>query len=248
MVVIAAFAIIVSLIGGFYTIKDQPKSEISLATGAGGAVGRSRIDVKPASEIEEDHFIKQKFDFSCGSAALATLLRFYLGEELTEKQVIQGLLKYGDAEQISKRRAFSLLDMKMFVKALGYEGEGYKVDLEELKTLGKPCIVRIKIYEYNHFSILKGVYKGHVFLTDPWRGDISFTVDEFEDMWFDKIIFMVSKEGVNGLRALRLKEEDLRFIDEDAARRIIFDRTPPATNREQRLINDVPGKYQYYGK
>lgn len=248
MVVVAAFAIVLSLIGGFYTIKDQPKSEINLAIGAAGGEGRIRFDVKPVSEIEGSHMIKQRYDYSCGSAALATLLDFYLGEKFTEKQVIQGLLQYGDAEQIAKRRAFSLLDMKRFVNVLGYQGEGYKVDMEELKTLDKPCIVPIKIYDYRHFAILKGVHKGHVFLTDPWRGDISFTVDEFEDMWYEKVIFMVFKEGRTGLKALRLKEEDLRFIDEDAVRRIIFDHTPTVTNREQRLINDAPGVYQHYGK
>jgi len=247
MVVLAAFAIILSLTAGFYSIKDQPPSEMNLAIGA-GATGRIRINVKPFSEIEADHFIKQGFDYSCGSAALATLLRFYLGEKFTEKQVIQGLLQHGDSEQIAKRRAFSLLDMKKFVNAIGYQGVGYKADIDDLKALDKPCLVPIKIFDYRHFAVLKGISKGHVFLTDPWRGDISFTIAEFKDSWYENVIFVVSPQGGKELNNLRLKEEDLRYIDEDAAREIIFDHTPPSTNREERLIRDVPGKYQQYGK
>lgn len=247
MVVIAAFAIILSLCAAFYPIQPQPKSEVNLAV-APGAQGRMRVDVKPHSEIEKDHFIKQNFDYSCGSAALAILLRFHLGEKFTEKQVIQGLLQYGDSEQIAKRRAFSLLDMKKFVTVLGYQGVGYKADLDDLKALDKPCLVPIKIFDYRHFVVLKGVHKGHVFLTDPWRGDISFTLEQFQEAWYDNVIFVVSREGSKGLDALRLKDSDLRFIDEDEARRIVLDRQMPETNREQRLINNNPGKYQYYGK
>ena len=247
-VVLAAFAIILTMTAGFYPIKDEPGTEMNLAFGA-GQQGRIRTNVKPHSEIEGDHFIKQSFDYSCGSAALATLLNFYLGEKLTEKQVIQGLLQHGDSQLIAQRRAFSLLDMKKFVTVLGYQGVGYKADLDDLKTLGKPCLVPIKIFDYRHFAVLKGVYMGHVFLTDPWRGDISFTLDEFRDMWYENVIFVVSPaEGGTELTALRLKESDLRFIDEDGARKIIFDHPPALTNRAERLIIDVPGKYQYYGK
>lgn len=247
MVVIAAFAIVLSLLAGFYTIQPQDKSEMRLAPG-NGAQARLRVNVRPYADIEGDHFIKQNFDYSCGSAALAILLRFQLGEKLSEKQVIQGLLRYGDSEQIAKRRAFSLLDMKRFVGVLGYQGVGYRADLEDLKTLEGPCLVPIKVFDYRHFAVLRGVAKGHVFLTDPWRGDLSFTLAEFKDNWYDNVLFTVSREGSRGLSALRLKEADLRVIDEDEARRIVLDKALPNNSREQRLIVDNPGKYQYYGR
>lgn len=247
MVVIAAFAIVLSLLAGFYPLLPQPAKEMNLAVGD-GQQGRLRVDVKPLSELEGDHFIKQNFDFSCGSAALAILLRFQMGERLTEKQVIQGLLRYGDSEQIAKRRAFSLLDMKRFVTVLGYQGVGYRAELEDLKTVDGPCLVPIKIFEYRHFAVLRGCAKEHVFLTDPWRGDISFTLAEFKDIWYDNVLFMVSREGSKGLSALRLKESDLRFIDEDEARRIVLDRDFQDNNRDRRIIVDNPKVFQHYGK
>jgi len=141
--------------------------------------------------------------------------------------------------------------MKKFVKVLGYQGDGYKVDLEDLKTLNTPCIIPIKIFDYRHFVVFKEVYKGHIFLADPWRGDISFTLEEFYDKWYEKVIFVVStKDAGKVLTLLQLKENDLNFIDEDTAREIIFDRTNPsataAAEREFKQMVDVPGEYQYY--
>ena len=152
MVVAAAVAIVVALLSGFYPLKDEPPAEMNLAVGT-LEQGRIRANVKPLSEIEGDHFIKQSFDYSCGSAALAILLKFYLGEKFTEKQVIQGLLQYGDSEMIAKRRAFSLLDMKKFVSVLGYQATGYKADLEDLNTMDKPCLVTVRISDYRHFAV-----------------------------------------------------------------------------------------------
>jgi predicted double-glycine peptidase len=248
VVIAAIFAVIVSFTSSIYPLQDQPKSEINLTVP--GPAGHIRTYVNPLSEIKKEHFIKQGFDFSCGSAALAMLLNFYLGEKFTEKQVMQGLLHYGDIDQIKKRQAFSLLDMKRFVKVLGYEGEGWKVDIEDFKDIDKPCIIPIKIFNYRHFVVFKGIYKGHVFVTDPWRGDISFTVDEFYERMYEKAIFIVSKDKGPVLNGLRLTKDDLNFIDEDAAREIIFDHTNPsataAAEREFKQIVDVPGKYQYY--
>jgi len=38
--------------------------------------------------------------------------------------------------------------------------------------------------------VFRGIYKGHVFLTDPWRGDISFIFDEFYDKWYEKVFLL----------------------------------------------------------
>ena len=249
LVIAAMFAVLVSFTSSIYTLQDQPKSEINITVPGPGS-GNLRTNVKPASEMNKDHLVKQSYDFSCGSAALAIVLNFYLGEKLTEKQVIQGLLHYGDAGQISKRQAFSLLDMKKFIKALGYQSEGYRGDIEDLKTLATPAIIPIKIMEYRHFVVFRGIYKGHIFLADPWRGDISFTLDQFNDIWYDKVIFVVTNEGGPTLSALKLNLEDLRFIDEDAARETIFGNAirpeVAAAEKEFKQLVDIPREYQYY--
>ena len=77
LVIAAIFAILVGFTGN--AIIDQPKSEIHLPV-PGPGPGYIRAYVDPLSEINKSHLIKQGYDFSCGSAALAILLNFYLGE------------------------------------------------------------------------------------------------------------------------------------------------------------------------
>jgi predicted double-glycine peptidase len=252
-VIAAIYAILVSFTSSIYPMLDQPKSEIDIAVSGPGS-GYIRTYVNPSSEIKKDHSIKQGYDFSCGSASLAIILNFYLGEKFTEKQVIQGLLHYGDVEKISKRQAFSLLDMKKFVTVLGYQGDGYEGELDDLKSLTTPCIVPIKIFEYNHFVVFRGIHNGHVFVADPWRGDSSYTINDFYDMWGTKdgkkVMFVVSKENGQVLSNLRLKEEDLNFINEDEARQIIFaNKNNPETassEREFKLLQDAASEKYYY--
>jgi len=250
LVIAAIFGILVSFTSDVAVLREQPPPEIQLSV-PGPGPGFIRTHVYPLSEINKDHLVKQTYDFSCGSAALAILLNFYLGEKFSEKQVIQGLLHYGDVEQIQKRQAFSLLDMKKFVTVLGYKGEGYRVEIDDLKELHTPCILPIKIFDYRHFVVFRGIYDGHVFLADPWRGDISFTLYDFEKAWYEKVIFVVSRQdNVPVLNKLRLKPEDLVYIDEDRARKAIFgnqvDPRVAVSEHELKQIIDAQGQYQYY--
>jgi len=227
MEILAAFAIILSLIAGFQPLKTQPKDEVSFTVETNPSI-RIREGIESKEELSSRRIVKQNYDYSCGSAALATLLNFHLGEELTERQVINGLLQYGNSEKIAQRRAFSLLDMKRFVGALGYKGVGFKASIEDLRELEEPCILPIKIYDYRHFTVFKGYFDGHIFLSDPWRGNISFREDEFFEKWYNNVIFMINPGNVDLPTAMTLKEEDLQYIDEEMANFILFERGVPA--------------------
>jgi len=245
MHVLAAFVIIIALYSGFHPINDAPKNELTVTTDGADRV-KVRDTVVSLEDLKKQNVVQQTYDYSCGSAALATLLNFHFGENFDERQVIQGLLRHGDSEKIAQRRAFSLLDMKRFVAVLGYKGVGYKAEYEDLTTLDRPCILPIKIFGYRHFAVFRGIHKGHVFLADPWRGNISFTKDEFLEKWYQNVIFIVYPEGAREINLLSLREGDLRFIDEDDARKIIFDPALDVKPPVDRWIDDQPGERQVY--
>src|SRR4051812_6202207 len=53
----------------------------------------------PVRSLLEQRFesvIQQKWDISCGAAALATLLTFQLGDRVSEREVAQGMLRRTD--------------------------------------------------------------------------------------------------------------------------------------------------------
>jgi hypothetical protein len=219
--------IFAGLIAGFHPFGSSPPGEINLAVGTDEAL-RIYHSVVPVSETTHACLMKQNFDYSCGSAALGTLLNHYLGENFTERQIIHGLMEYGDKEQIKKLRAFSLWDMQKFVDILGYKAGGYNAELSDLMNPELwPCIVPIELFGYRHFVVLKAIHKGHVFVADPWRGNGSYTVEQFTEMWYHNILFRIYPKYGKGSSCLSLKETDLRFIDKDMQKTLMFDVNQP---------------------
>jgi uncharacterized protein len=239
LVIFFGFLIVIALLNPFYPLQSAPRNELRLVAGTQAAPVTLHPDLKSRAEFTDAHLVKQQFDYSCGSAALATLLNYYLGEKLTERQIIAGLVEYGDKKQIERLRAFSLLDMKRFVEKLGYKGTGYKAEIADLKTLGKPCIVPVEIFGYQHFCVFRGIVQDHVFLADPYMGNISVPVEKFRQMWQRNVAFVVT-DGDIVHSALTLKEEDLRIIDLDATRRALDNFQPPSVMMgNMRLDRDV---------
>ncbi|MDP3828210.1 MAG: hypothetical protein Q8Q74_16780, partial [Polaromonas sp.] len=66
------------------------------AVGLGGVIpgaGAIHKNVLSMREMRYVDMVPQKTDFSCGAAALATILNYAYGQKLTEDEVIQGLLQ-----------------------------------------------------------------------------------------------------------------------------------------------------------
>ena len=113
--------------------------------------------------------VRQRYDFSCGSAALATLLRYGYGYRVREDNAFRGMWAEGDREQI-RRLGFSLLDMKRWLESEGLAADGYKVSLEEVAATGLPGIAMVTTRGYRHFVVVRGVTAGEVLVADPSAG------------------------------------------------------------------------------
>jgi predicted double-glycine peptidase len=147
------------------------------------------------SSMQETRFagvIRQQYDFSCGSAALATLLRFHYGYDVGEELAFRGMWVRGDREQIRKV-GFSLLDMKRWLASRGLQADGYEVSLDTIAETGIPGIALIAVKNYRHFVVVKGVRDGEVLLGDPSLGLTIMSRNEFEEAW-NGIYFVLSDE------------------------------------------------------
>jgi uncharacterized protein len=67
----------------------------------------------------------QQYDFSCGSAAVATLLTFQYDRPIDETTVFKEMYAVGDQAQI-RAKGFSLLDMKRFLESRGYTADEFR--------------------------------------------------------------------------------------------------------------------------
>lgn len=258
MHVLIAFLISAALLAGVFPIKGIPENETRFIMAPDDGILTNtdyylphvlqpielHLEMRTAEDVEQSRIVTQKYDYSCGSAALATLLKYQLAEDFEETHIIHGLLKYGDKEKIIERRAFSLLDMKKFVNAIGYQGVGYKAEIEDLDKLDMPCILPMEIYGYRHFTVFKDIHQGHVFLADPFQGNTSYPIVHFKKLWHENVIFVVYPSGREQLKLLQLKNDDLRFMDEDRTLDIMFrDRM---TGMESMPIETDPAERQYY--
>lgn len=140
------------------------------------------------------YIVRQHTDYSCGAAALATILRYGYHMNVDEHLVIQGLLGVSDPEEVSKR-GFSLLDIKHYVERLGLRGRGYKVTIERLRTVRVPTIVLMNVKGFSHFVVLKQVHKDTVEVADPILGNRSLELKSFLDSWPSRAVFVVIGSG-----------------------------------------------------
>lgn len=148
----------------------------------------------PVTSIKGARFramIRQQFDFSCGSAALSTLLTFHYGYAVSEQTVFEEMFEQGDRAKI-RHEGFSLLDMKRYLEAHGFEADGFEAPLEKLESVSIPAIVLINDKGYNHFVVIKGIRDGRVLIGDPAGGARALTRGAFEAIWTNRILFVVS--------------------------------------------------------
>lgn len=158
--------------------------------------------VQSMREMNYSHLVEQQYDYSCGAAAVATILRYGFGmENITEKQVLKGLFKVADP-QVVKKRGFSLLDIKHYVQRIGLAGRGYKVSVKGLRRIRVPTIVLLNLDGYYHFVVLREVEGRRVFIADPALGNRTMRLDAFLDAWQNQVVFAVIGPGYDEQNAL----------------------------------------------
>jgi len=148
-------------------------------------------------ELRDQNVVTQRFDFSCGAAALATLIRYGLGQNITERQILIELFDAltEDEKEVRRRTGFSLLDLQRVAQARGFNAQGFRLTPDQLTMLAGPVIVFIQPHGYKHFAVLRGVHGDRIHLADPSRGNVRQPAYTFLDGWLQDdgkgIIFVV---------------------------------------------------------
>lgn len=132
----------------------------------------------------------QQYDFSCGSAAIATLLTHHYGLAVSEQTVFEEMYLRGNRKKI-QTEGFSLLDMKMFLAARGFQADGFEQPLDKLNEARVPAIVLINENGYHHFVVVKGLQADRVLIGDPAQGTRAMSRQAFEAVWQSRLLFVV---------------------------------------------------------
>lgn len=196
-------------------------SEVSLLLGG----ERFNKHVTSWRDLKRQDVVMQALDFSCGAAALSTVLRYGFAEDVTETEIIGYIFIFGQTpvegyKKYFKRQGFTLLDLKRAARAKGYQGKGYKnMNLDELLEFIEgdrvPVLVPIRPMGYNHFVVVRGVAGNRILLSDPAKGNTTMTIQQFLDVWIDGIGMILSprSEADAGGRRLANRESSDHELD-----------------------------------
>jgi predicted double-glycine peptidase len=161
---------------------------VSLTPLASG--GNYSISISSIAERRFKTIYKQQFDFSCGSATLASLLSFHYNDNVSEYTVFSDMYERGDQQKI-KNKGFSLLDMKQYLAQRGYKSNGFKITLNQLEKAQVPAITIINNNGYLHFVIIKASNEQEVLIGDPSVGVKVIPLNDFNNIWENRILFVI---------------------------------------------------------
>lgn len=164
----------------------------AIDVGIDGGGGNYNVPVRSILDQRFEDVSRQQYDYSCGSAAIATLLTRFYDYPISEKEALSAMYAVGNQEKI-KREGFSLLDMKIYLNSIGFRADGYRDSLDKLKRVNIPAIALVNSNGYHHFVVISGVTDDSVMLLDSARGKRIVRRNDFERDW-NRILFIIRNE------------------------------------------------------
>jgi len=148
--------------------------------------------IKSWIEIKNENLTRQKHDYSCGSASLSTILKYYYNQDISENEVLnavmkmKGLTKDSSLAQYKKANGLSFLDLSVFVFSKGFKALGFALDMESLRKIKIPLILYVKIRNSEHFTVFKGIDNEYAYLADPSLGNTKVKISKFKEMFYQR--------------------------------------------------------------
>lgn len=138
--------------------------------------------------------VRQQYDFSCGSAAVATLLSYHYGRKTTEQEPFKWMWDNGNQEVIRKV-GFSMAEMRRYLGSIDLRAEGYRLTLDQLRRLDRPSIALIDYKGFKHFVVVKGARGNRILVGDSVLGLTEYDINDFGKMWNGIVLAVVPSEG-----------------------------------------------------
>ncbi len=184
-----------AVIGGVMFNTAVPSVGVAGPVVIQGAGGSFSVPIMSLKERRWTNVVRQQYDFSCGSAAVATLLTYHYETPIDEATVFEEMFVHGDQAKI-RAEGFSMLDIKQFLDRRGLKSDGFRMSLDKLAEIGVPAIVLINVGGYRHFVVIKGIESKRILVADPAFGTTIWPRDRFEAAWGGGII-LAAREGID---------------------------------------------------
>lgn len=143
--------------------------------------------------------------FTCGPAALATLLTYYYDMPTTEAEMLEAALRSdSEVEALDREEGLSMLALRHALQEKGIASQGYRVTLEALTDYyargGLPVILHVTQPQL-HYVVAVGTVENDIVLADPSLGLYALPVDA-----------LTGEKGFSGNILVPLPHEELMQI------------------------------------
>ena len=157
----------------------------SLAPGINGralAAGAITERPKPYQDLRFEFTVRQQRDFTCGAAALASILKYHYGMPVTEEMIFWIIVNRYNPEQLKQKAevGFSFEDLIFVAEKLGFKSQAAIVSATELEKLNGPVILQMNMKRFDHFSVLRKKTADLAYMSDPVFGQITLDEKEFK--------------------------------------------------------------------
>jgi predicted double-glycine peptidase len=179
-------------------------------------------------ELKSHNVVIQDLDYSCGAAALATLLQYYFRDDVSEEELLDHILGRMSAADVKDRQenGLSMDDLFQAAKDFEYHAAVVRMPVEKLPKLPAPVIVRIEKDDYKHFVVLRGMAEDRIFLADPIRGNVRVSLYTFLQQWSgEALVLGKAGFGLPSDHPLAVHAQYPVRNESSAARRFLY-RTP----------------------
>jgi len=170
--------------------------------------------IKSWTELRDQHVVKQRYDYSCGSASLATYLQYYFNDSVTEKDIVNDIITHLSSKESKsrKQKGFSIADLENYSKRRGYIATVLKnIKLSQIVHLKGPVLSLINRDGIYHFIIIRGVREDRIYIADPAHGNMRIAANIFKKQW-SGIIMALGKKGFVIPKHYPLKVQDVQPV------------------------------------
>jgi predicted double-glycine peptidase len=177
-------------------------------------------------DLRAQNVVLQQRDYSCGAAALATVMRYYWGDPVNELAVLTVVERLLTPEEIADRvrQGLTLTDLRKTAVEMKYDAIIGRVELHELAASKVPVIVAIRIDGLDHFVVVRGMIGNWVYLADPTRGNLRIPVQLFAEQWIDNALLVIAKPGETSSPYdnlwVRIEEADIHWLNYQRVRKV----------------------------
>lgn len=219
---------------------ETSPAEASISISNEVLMSASSVDAQVFEEDLEDkknqdgrdflNIVKQTTDYTCGPAALATLINLMGGK--TEE------MEMARFSGTTEDRGTTMLGLKNAAKEFGYNGIGKKIKFNKITKESLPFIVRVAVENEetkelkDHFVVLKKIERDNFFLADPVEGNVILKERDFEKMYKGSIFSVSMTKNSEILDPITGEMVKLKNLSQESALALIEEMSDDEMNLE----------------